>query len=120
MRPAHQQFRIGRRPNVARNARIVELYQAGLSSTEVARRVGTTAANVLQLLKRANVPTRSLAESMALAKRRAERRRLIAEAAQRAFGHLHAPKAAPVRAVKPPPVNAMFDDVVLAPGWEEL
>lgn len=119
MKPANQQFRLPRRrANVARNKCMVELYQAGLSSTEVGQRVGTTSTHVLYVVRRAGVPVRPISEAKALAHARAVRRELIATAAQRLFGHLRAP-AVPQAPAELPPVNAGFDDDVLEPGWED-
>lgn len=120
-RPASQQFRFVRRPNVARNTRIVELYTAGLSSVEVGNRIGMTSTNVQHVLRKAGVQLRTPAEARRLGKQRAERRQLIAEAAQRHFGYLRAPGVTD-RDIKPanvPPVNPGFADEVLEPGWED-
>lgn len=120
-RPANQQFRLGRRPNHARNARVAELYMAGLSSVEVGKRVGMTSASALNVLRRMGVPLRSLAEAQRLAKRRTARRKRIAEAAQRRFGHLRAPGVVE-RDIKPsnvPRVNPGFEDDVLDQTWED-
>ena len=122
-RPAnHHRLHFGslpkRLPNIERNARIVALYTAGLSSVDVGRRVGVTPTAVLYVLRREGVELRSLAESQRLGRQRAARLRLIAEAAQRTFGHLRVPGAARA-AVRPPPVNALWDDEVLdvEVGW---
>lgn len=97
MRPAHQRptFSFGRRRDTSRDSRIVELYSAGRSSTEVAQALGMTSTNVLIVLRKLGVPIRSRREGRALAGQRARRRDLIAEAAKRRFGDLRAPAPAP-------------------------
>lgn len=119
MKPLSQRpWLAGRKPDLARRAQAVELYTAGLSTVEIAQRMGSFPGIVARMLEAARVQLRSRSESIELGKRRAARRRLIAEAAQRRFGHIvMAPRSA--APVKPQPVNAGFDDVeVLDIEWD--
>ena len=83
-----------------------EMYEAGYSCPEIARRLGVAIPNVQRWLAAAGVKLRTRNEGKYLAKVRNTRRRLIAAAAQRVFGHLFAPRA---EVVAHPPVQDDFD-----------
>lgn len=116
MKPLSQRPFLGaRRNNVGRDARIVEMYTAGIGSHEIARRVGASVALVFGALDRAGIKRRTKAEGRALGMRRKARLQAIAEAAQRRFGHLFAPArvGAPPR---PTPVNELFAESAYSTG----
>lgn len=120
MRPYHQKPTFGRKPNLLERQRLRELYEQGLSCEEIAARTGCEASNVYVKLRRSGVKMRSPVEAAALKRRRQTRRALIAEAAQRKFGHQVAPaEHRPARPHEIPPVNEMFeDDVPDFHAWE--
>jgi hypothetical protein len=90
----------------ATKTRVREMYAAGYSTTEIARRIADAPANVMRALQRMGVKLRTREEGKALSKARNQRLRSIAAAAQKVFGHLFAPRAD--SALPPVPVNEPF------------
>ena len=107
MKPLNQRPTLYRhRPRTLDYRLIAELYRGGASSTEIACRLGTGSGNVLYAVRKMGLRVRSIAEGHALQRARNARRKLIAAAAQRVFGHLYAPPVE--RPLAMPPVNDMF------------
>lgn len=101
-------------------AQIRPLYNQGLSCQDVASRLRISIGTVQRQVD-ATGGQRSPSEAASLAKRRRARMRLIAEAAQKVFGHLRAPASThPAAAGVLPPVNAGFDDDLTVADFEDV